>query len=117
MFSIISYRSHAHYFEHDLTSPDGNETVLNNSAIESSSPLRPTYSNFNTPDPAVVARMSTFNPRGDVIPTLIRSYSNNSLSRNRIHTTVVENHGARELMDDEYYVHEDHSNNTEFPSP
>lgn len=109
-------RSHSHYFEHDLTSPDDthNETVLNNNSAVETSPLRPTYSNFNTPDPAIVARMSTFNPQGDVIPTLIRTYSSNSLSRNRIHTTVMENHGASELTDDEFDKDDD---NSALPSP
>ena len=106
------HRRHSHFFEHDLASPDGaNETVINNHTASNTinhSPLRPTYSDFNTPDPTVVARMSTFNPESDVIPTLIRTYSSNSLSRNRIHTTIVENHGARELTDDEL----EHENNS-----
>ena len=112
-FHHAAYRRHSHFFEHDLASPDGGaETIINNHSVPTieSSPLRPTYSDFNTPDPTVVARMSTFNPDGDVIPTLIRSYSSNSLSRNRIHTTIVENHGARELTDDEL-EHE------KFPTP
>ena len=57
--------------------------------------------------------MSTFNPESDVIPTLIRSYSSNSLSRNRIHTTVMENQGARELTDDEFQLEDDY--NKPFP--
>lgn len=94
--------THSRYFEpEDLTYTDGTETVFNNkSTAVKSSPLRPTYSNFDTPDPTEVSRMSTFNPEGDVIPTLIRTYSGSSLSRNRVHT-VVENLGKRELTDDE----------------
>ena len=112
-------RSHSHYFEHDLTSPDFAETVINNgNTATQSSPLRPTYSNFNTPDPTVVARMSTFNPAGDVIPTLIRTYSNNSLSRHRVHNVVVENQGAMERTDNEIeYDREDYPQYPGSPSP
>ena len=112
-------RSHSHYFEHELTSPDMTETAINNGNTTSqSSTLRPTYSNFNAPDPAVVARMSTFNPESDVIPTLIRSYSSNSLSRHRVHNVVMENQGAREHTDDEVDCdREDYLQYPNSPSP
>ena len=109
------FRSHSHYFEHEIASPDVTETAINNgNTATQSSTLRPTYSNFNTPDPTAVSRMSTFNPESDVIPTLIRSYSSNSLSRHRVHNVVMENQGARDHTDDE--VEHDRQEYPQYPS-